>query len=496
MISHPSDFAARAAATVLFLSASALAQSPNATLDAALEQLLADAALDGARVGVLVRDLADGATLASHDAAHGYMTASNMKLVASSVALVTLGPDHRFATTLIATGPITDGVLHGDLVLVGSGDPTFGGRQEEGGPRAVLDRMVATMVERHGIRRIDGAVLGDDDCHPDEVMGEGWAWGYQGASYAAQVGGLCFAENTVTLRVSPAAPGAAPDVATVPDLDLFDVENRALVGPPGSATELWADRRRGSNRLVVGGRIAGDAETWERKLSVENPTLYAATALRQALVDAGIEVTGPALDRDDRPERPDRYGDELVLVTHESPPLAEILHTLNKVSQNLYAEQLWRAAARSARGQGGARAATVHAKATLASLGVDVTGMRIADGSGLTRLNLVRPQQLVELLTGMWNGPHRDVFVTTLPVAGVDGTLRRRFAEGPAHGHVHAKTGYISSVVALSGYVERAEDGAPPLVFSILVNNFTAATGAVQGAVDTFVNAVATHAGW
>ncbi len=481
-----------------FTNTATTAQESNGTdLQSRLDALVAHPALDGARVGVLVLDLADGTTLAEHDAGHGFMTASNMKLIASSVALQTLGADFRFATTLVAHGPISDGVLNGDLVLVGSGDPTLGGRQEEH-PAAVFERLAHELKVKHGITRITGNVLGDDDCHPDEVMGEGWAWGYQGDGYAAQVSGLCFAENCVKVHVTPNGPDRAPTVRIEPAAaaEFFDVENRATVGAAESGSRTWVTRRRATNTIAVGGWIAADRDEYVATCSVENPTAYAAHTLRAVLIAQGIQVDGQALDRDQRPEMPDRYGDETVLATHHSAPLAEILVTLNKVSQNLYAEQVIRAAARHARGNGGMPTAAAHAKATLKSYGVDPTGMRIADGSGLTRLNLVRPRQLAALLTGIWSGPHRDVFLPTLPITGVDGTLRNRFAEGPAKGHVHAKTGSISSVIGLSGFVMRADAGRPPLVFSILVNNYTSSTASARGQVDAFVHEMARAAGW
>lgn len=459
----------------------------------ALADFVADDNLAGARIGVLVRDLADDATVCAHDADHGFMTASNMKLISSATALRTLGADFRYRTTLVATGPLVDGVLDGDLVLVGSGDPTFGGRQEGDDPRAVLFRLVDEAVERHGLKTVHGDVLGEDDCQPDEVMGEGWAWNYQGDAYAAQVSGLCFAENCATVRAVPGTDGSPPAVSLVPPVGYLSIENGAVSAADLEKRTIWARRLRATNRVRLGGRIPAAGEPWSTKVSVENPTAYAATALLDALRERGVEVTGQALDRDERPARPERYGDETVLATHESASLREILMTLNKVSQNLYAEQVLRTASRHARGDGGMTAASAHAKETLRSFGVDPTGMRIADGSGLTRLDLVRPRQLADLLTGIWRSDLRDTFVPTLPVAGVDGTLKSRFREGPGAGRVRAKTGYISSVVALSGYVPRA-DGAEPIVFSILVNNFTCRTQNVKDAVDRFVEALVRHA--
>ncbi len=423
------------------------------------------------------------------------MTASNMKLISSSVALLTLGPDFRYETRLIATGPIRDGVLEGDLVLVGSGDPTFGGREEDH-PEAVLDAWSSRRCRSTASQRIDGRVLGDDDCQPDEVMGDGWAWNYQGADYAAQVSGLCFAENCVALTVTPAAAGRAPAVSLVPALDWFDVENRATCFDGKGRRALWADRKRATNRLVLGGRMPVGSKAWHEKLSVENPTAFAAKALADVLAKKGVEIGGAVLDRDDVEDRPEGHGDDTVLATHQSAPLRDIVHTLDKVSQNLYAEQVIRTASRVAAGDGSMRGASAHAKEVLAGLGIDTSGLRIADGSGLTRLNLVHPRHLAGLLAAMWRSECRDALFDALPVAGVDGTLRTRAKDSPAQGHVHAKTGYIGAVVALSGYVVRPKADEDPIVFSILVNNFTCRTADAKAAIDSFVEALCRHAGW
>ena len=459
------------------------AQDPTA----ALRTFRDDPALDGARVGVFVRDLRDDRIVAEHDAGKGFMTASNMKLVSLAVGLASLGPEFRFRTMLVATGPVRDGVLWGDLVLVGSGDPTFGGRQEGEDPAAVFARLIETATRERGLVQITGDVLGDDDFQPDEVMGEGWAWNYQGDDYAAQVSGLCFAENCATLRIGTSAIGSAPRVTVIPATRFLEIVNQATSEVPGTKRALWAVRERATNRVRIGGRLATDAKPWSTKVSVENPTAYAATVLRERLLARGVRVDGAAFDRDLAPERPERYGDESVLAVHESAPLREILVTLGKVSQNLYAEQVLRA---SAPGNHGMTAASAHAKAVLAGLGVDTTGMRIADGSGLSRLDLVRPRQLGDLLTGVWRSEHRADFVRALPIGGVDGTLASRFESGPARGRVVAKTGNISAVTALSGYVLRKGEDDPPLVFSCLVNNFTCTTSAAKAALDRFVVAL------
>ncbi|MGE0145034.1 MAG: D-alanyl-D-alanine carboxypeptidase/D-alanyl-D-alanine-endopeptidase [Planctomycetota bacterium] len=457
---------------------------------AALSALLAEPALDGARIGVIVRDLRDDRVVAEHDSNYGFMTASNMKLVSIAVALESLGADFRFATTLVTAAQIHDGVLDGDLVLVGSGDPTFGGRQEKGDGLAVFDRMIAELKSTHGLRRINGHVVGDDDVQPDEVMGEGWAWNYQGDSYAAQVGGLCFAENCATLAIEPGEVGSPASVRVLPTTSLLTLQGRVETAEREQQRTAWATRERGRNVVRLGGAIPAGARPFRTSVSVENPTLHAATALRDRLIASGIEVGGAAIDRDDLPTITERYGDDRVLAVHESEPLDEILVTLGKVSQNLYAEQVLRAAAGGNRGM---TAAAGHAKRVLEEFGVDTKGMRIADGSGLSRLDLVKPAQLEDLVRAMWRSPGREDFLRTLPVGGVDGTLASRFRDPALRGRVVAKTGNISGVTALSGYILSANPEEPPLTFSILINNFTCPTSAAKEAMDRFL---AVMVGW
>jgi D-alanyl-D-alanine carboxypeptidase/D-alanyl-D-alanine-endopeptidase (penicillin-binding protein 4) len=185
-----------------------------------------------------------------------------------------------------------------------------------------------------------------------------------------------------------------------------------------------------------------------------------------------------------------------VLAEHRSAPLAEILKTTNKSSQNLYAEQLLRAASREALGESDIDAAERHAKKILEDLGVDVAGLAIDDGSGLTRRDLVHPAQFADLLVGIWNSRHRELFLDTLPIAGVDGTLSGRFRDTVAKEHVRAKTGSIARVAALSGYVLRPGENTPPLVFSVMLNNFVCSSAEARDALDSFVIALARHAGW
>jgi serine-type D-Ala-D-Ala carboxypeptidase/endopeptidase (penicillin-binding protein 4) len=446
----------------------------------ALAELLARPELAGGRIGVCVVDAASGERLLRHDDELGFATASNMKLLSGAVALTTLGPEYRAATELWLRGEVRDGTLHGELVLRGHGDPTFG---KGAAGRAAFATFAAALRER-GVQRVAGRVVGDDRWLGDEHLGLGWQWDYLDEDYAAPFGGLCCRGNVVVVRVSPGDAGAS--VAVEPPLLPLRADVR--MGPAGSPTRLAAKRAPGAPLVEVSGTIAAAASPWTTTVTVPDAATFAVRVLTAELQAAGITVQ----------EVPDvQPGGEPVCVARvPSPPLAEILQPMLTASDNLYAEQLVRIAARVATGDGSSAAVQEHVVAVLTGLGVSKAPMVIADGSGLSRRNLVRPSQVAMTLLAMHRSPHRDVFVSALPLAGRTGTLRSRFGDGPAHGRVRAKTGFISRVVCLSGYVPRPDAGAPPWIFSVMLNDFTCDDTAAKAAVDTFVQRLAAAAGW
>jgi D-alanyl-D-alanine carboxypeptidase/D-alanyl-D-alanine-endopeptidase (penicillin-binding protein 4) len=455
-----------------------------ADVAAAAARLCADPRLADARVGIDVRDLATGEVLASVDADKGFLPASSAKLITAAVALLALGPDFRFTTRLVARGELAGGVLRGDLVLVGAGDPSLGGRHEVDGPLSTL-RRAADEALRRGLRSVTGAVLGDDDCFADEGPGDGWSADDEGKAYAAEVSGLCFAENVVRLVLRPTSAGELAALEEQPSVPGLRVRNEVRCAR--TATAVAAARTRGPDAIVLGGVLGLEGAALPTAVAVPHATAWAAAAMREALLQAGVAVAGPAADRDAHaaPLAPE----SATLAEVRSPPLDQLLSVLLADSQNLYGEQLLRAAAAGA----AMPAAAANAKAMLARLGVDPGGLALADGSGLSRYNLVRPSHLAALLAGMWRSAQRPAFLAALPAAG-EGTLRERFSSSPFAKRIRAKTGSMRHVVALSGYALRADQAAPPLAFAVLVNNFTCAAGDVEAAIDGFVEAVALSA--
>ncbi|MBL8726199.1 MAG: D-alanyl-D-alanine carboxypeptidase/D-alanyl-D-alanine-endopeptidase [Planctomycetes bacterium] len=454
-------------------------QAPEAARLRSAGQVLAAAPeLAGARVAFLVVDTGTRRELAAAEAHRGLLPASNQKLITAAVALETLGGEATLPTELLATGPVRDGVLEGDLVLRGHGDPSFGvGASGD----AVLAAFAAALRAR-GVREIAGRVRGDGSWLGDERLGRGWQWDHLGDDFAAPFGGLCCAGNVLEVRLRPTPAGPAMQVVPVADeLPIL----RVAMAAPGAPTELVATRPIWGGSLEVRGTLAADAPEQVLRVPVADPAAFAAQVLLAVLRREGIAVRGGVLSA----------GESWQVAVHESPPLGALVAAMLRDSDNLAAEQLWRVAARTLRGNGSSATAELHSRAVLARLGVAVDGLVLADGSGLSRRNLVQPAQLVQLLVAMQQSPQSPAFLAGLPIAGRTGTLRARFAQGPATGQVLAKTGTLARVQALSGYVLRP-NGAAPWAFSVVVENHTCSDATALAALDAFVGELASAAGW
>ena len=462
-----------------------------ARIDAALSRMLADDALRNARVGVAVTDLATGEQLVAHDADKGFLTASNMKLVSTAVALATLTPSFRWRTSVVvAPGSfVADGVVAGDVFLVGGGDPSLGGPPRASDGAADGIDSLAEQLHRNGVRRITGAVRGDASAEPFPIYGSGWQWDYLEEDYAAPSAALGYAQNVAEIRVHPTTVGNSAKTTCVPDVELPWLSLRVTTVAKGEPTKIRFQRVPHSDRVVVEGSIAEDAPPYRVPAAVGDPAQFAAAAFARALQRRGIAVEGGAPTSMRAPDG------AIELASCSSAPLSDVVVPLLQQSINLYAEQAWRAAAFHGRGLRTFLDCEGHAVATLASLGVPVDGMVLADGSGLSRRNLVQPRQLVALLAAMRKDARLLPMQQGLPVAGESGTLRARLLRGAARGHVRAKTGFVSYVVALSGYADK-KDGSAPFAFSILLNNFTCEADRAKAAVDGFVEELAQCAGW
>lgn len=460
--------------------------SPVQQLQRDIDAILAAPALDHSVWGVLVKSLAkpDDDALYSVHSRTLLMPASNMKIVTLAATAARLGWDFHYETRIIAAGAIQGGVLHGDLVIVGSGDPSIGSR--DGSPTHVFEAW-AENLKTLGLRRVEGRLIGDDDRFEDETLGAGWTWDDLSEGYAAGIGALQFNENAVRVTVTPGiAAGDEVIVSVDPPGSGLVIHNRLKTTAAGGATAFDAYRLPGSLQLELRGTVPLGSTPSGHTLSVDNPTRFFVNVLRSTLIAHGIGVDGPAVDIDEISDPPSRDG-AAILYSYRSPPLAALATTLMKVSQNLYAETFLKTmSASNGTGPGTAIGGRELVRDTLSGWGVEDGGLVMRDGSGLSRYNYVTPQTLVTILTHVDRDPKlRDAFESTLPIAGKDGTLSRRMAGTPAEANAHAKTGSIANARALSGFVTTAD--GERLVFSIIANNFEIPANAIEQTSDQIV---------
>lgn len=473
--------------------------STGAELRGAIDNIVAEGGIPNAWWTILVWDAETGASLYEKDTRRSFIPASNTKLYSTAAALDILGPDFRFETRFEADGPVEDGELNGNLIVVGSGDPVIGGRFTDGDITAYF-RSWADSLKAAGIRTINGHIVGDDDAFDEEYIGYGWQWDDLPWWYAAEMSALSFNDNCVDFYLEATSEGMPAVLSWEPMMTSYvTARNESItIGPDNGIDEDYF-RVQGTNDFVLASKVP-EGRTEVESLSVSNPTAYFVHVLREVLLAEGIAVRGKSVDIDNLPIKPSR-DNNTHLFSHFSPTLAEIVEPLNKRSQNLYAEQVLRAIAVAEIPVNGEPAAGSTAlawerarKQTFGPAGLDTLHLQLVDGSGLARQNLVTSTMTAQLLKYMWNHDDRatkEAFVTSLPIGGVDGTLSSRMRDTAAQGNVRAKTGTLGNVAALSGYVDTANGRT--LIVSMMANNYTESSRRARLVQDRIMDALARH---
>jgi D-alanyl-D-alanine carboxypeptidase/D-alanyl-D-alanine-endopeptidase (penicillin-binding protein 4) len=450
------------------------------TLKHDVDAILAAPALGHGYWGILVRSLKANDTLYEVNAARLMMPASNLKIVTLAAAAERLGWNYTYETRLLAAGAIEAGVLDGDLVVVGSGDPSL--TEKNSGP--VFDAW-AEHLKAAGIRTIRGRIVGDDRAFDDDRLGMGWSWDDLAEGYAAGVSALQYNESSAGVTVTPGSSVGAPaSVVLSPATSGLIVRNLIRTSTAGEPADVAMARLPGSREVELRGSIPLGTSPQFESVSVDNPALFYVETLRSALLSRGIGVEGPAVDVRAMNEAPP-YENATVVVAHRSPPLSTLAMRLMKQSQNLYAETLLKTI--------GAAAGTPTIEAGRKTVSDMMQRWRIPegslverDGSGLSRYNYITAEALVGILTYVDRDDRlRGPFEAALPIAGRDGTLSNRMKATAAEGNARAKTGSMSNIRSWSGYVTTAD--GEPLVFSILANNFEVPAEAINSAADAIV---------
>jgi D-alanyl-D-alanine carboxypeptidase/D-alanyl-D-alanine-endopeptidase (penicillin-binding protein 4) len=465
--------------------AAAFAADPNTTLRANLDRIFSDGRLADAQLGIEVFSLDRAEILYRKNPQKLFIPASNNKILTAAASLILLGPDYRFKTHVMSDGPILDGVLKGNLIIIGFGDPSSSMRIQSKDPFRTF-RDWAARLKQQGIRAIAGDMIGDGGSFEEKGHGRGWAWDDLAEGFAAPVSALQFNENLIRIEITPGLKtGSLASIKTEPLTGYLNLNARVVTEAEDNPPRIDIERTRVSEAVDVSGVLPLKSPPLSRSVAVQFPIRYYLSALKHVLAEEGIDVSSCGI-KEVRGFRPPFTP---LLWVHTSSPLSELLVPLMKMSLNLSCETLARVLGLEFRGEGTFAKGKEVVEEALARMGLSKESYSYADASGLSRLNLVSADALIQIMKYMHRHQHFLHFYNALSIAGVDGTLESRMIGTKAENNVHAKTGSFANVSALSGYVRTAD--REMLAFSILANNFLVSKDVVENVQDKALAALA-----
>jgi D-alanyl-D-alanine carboxypeptidase/D-alanyl-D-alanine-endopeptidase (penicillin-binding protein 4) len=441
-----------------------------------IEQLITQNKADNAFWALTVRD-SSGTILESYNPAKLIRPASNLKLLTAATALDKLGADFTYKTYMYGNGSQEGEVWNGDIVIRGSGDPSMSGKFYNDDRLHVMQQFF-DMLGTRGIRKINGNLVGNVAYFDEKLYPDGWSWDDLSFYYAVPVSALSFNNNTVDLTVrANGEVGDTPSIEWFPfDTDYVEFVNDQRISPGNAEYDEFYQRLLGTNTILLRSSLPrGYVE--KEALSISNPPLFFLDTFEEYLQDGGIQLSGNLIiDNNDHYWEGGSYTE---LGVHESVPLPNLLAQLNKESDNFYAEMLLKtSAAEYYNTKGTTELGISLVKSYLSSFGIDYRDVEMSDGSGMSSTNLISTRDLSLLLAKVQGGSAFQTFKNSLPVAGVDGSLQYRFRKSSLKNRMSAKTGYISGVRSISGYLKAKSDKT--VIFSIVTNNYSTRTSYID----------------
>jgi D-alanyl-D-alanine carboxypeptidase/D-alanyl-D-alanine-endopeptidase (penicillin-binding protein 4) len=488
---------------LLFSFSAAIAQQPKPPkalpeLQARIQEVLAKPELSSAMVGIKVVSLDNGRVLFEENATKLLRPASNMKLYTVAAALDRLSPDYRFSTSVYATTrPDAAGVVRGELIIYGRGDPSIAARFNNGDYFKGIDDL-ATRIVAAGVKRVEGDIVGDESYFVGPKYGSGWNWEDLTWYYGAEITPLTANDNALDLFVKPGtAIGQPATITTGPPDPLLTIVNKVTTSAKGSKRELSIHRGLGENTITITGSIPLEDRGYTGGIGISHPGLLFVYMLRSSLAQKGVTITGASrLSVSSNAVQNE-------IATLQSPPFSVIAAQTLKPSQNLYTELILRTLGKVAPPPPPATTSNLPqtsdelgleaVKSFLKTVGLRPEALVLDDASGLSRNDMITADASVQLLTFMSKHRYATVFRDALPIGGVDGTLRNRFKGTPAENNVRAKTGSLSSAASLGGYLTTA--GGEKLAFSIMVNNYPRDLDPRSSCIDPITVLLASFAG-
>jgi serine-type D-Ala-D-Ala carboxypeptidase/endopeptidase (penicillin-binding protein 4) len=429
------------------------------------ELLQKDPDLNGAIAGISIRNGSDGKLLYQHNGDLRLKPASNMKLLTAATALSVLGTDYQFTTEIHNDGSIKGGTLDGNLYLKGKGNPTL--------LKADFDWM-ARELRKKGIHSINGDLIGDDTWYDDVRHSIDLPWSDEQTYYGAQISALTVSPNedydagTVIIEVNAGNEiGEPAKITMIPSTEYVTIKNQSVTVSPEGTKEVTVEREHGTNNIIVKGTMPLKAKGDKTWIAVWEPTLYALALFKQSIDEQGINVRG-TVKTAQSPKK------TKLLLLHKSIPLSELLVPFMKLSNNGHGDTLVKEMGKVVNGEGSWDKGLHVMKGKLSSFGINTNTLVLRDGSGISHADLIPANEISKLLFTVQSQPWFPVFLNSLPVSGNDakmmgGTLRKRMKSPDLAGKVKAKTGTLSTVSTLAGYIETKS--GETLIFSILLNN-------------------------